>query len=145
MESSKVKLLLVCGLVWLICGLAVSPVAGSIPLEPGFDLFGSNAGPCWVQSNGDSELPPIPADFFYPGSEPWTGVIELRGEPLAGYCSPVNMVIERKEEAAMPGPTTIEVELVELSLVSVEPIPVRNGVGASSSESFFDVFVSLDP
>jgi hypothetical protein len=43
----------------------------------------------------------------------------------------------------MPGPTTIQVELVELSLASVEPITVQDSAGAV--DSFFDAFVELSP
>jgi hypothetical protein len=111
-------------------------------IPPGFDLFETPAGSTRVVIGGTSQIPPIPADFFFPGSQPWEGTIELRGDPLPGYCGAVNTVLERKEEAVMPGPATIEVELKELSLASVDPITVSDG---GRAYSFFDVFVEIDP
>ncbi len=114
----------------------------TVTIPPGYDYFETKAGTSWQQFGGDSEIPPIPADFFFPGSLPWEGTIELRAQPIPGYCGAVDTVVERLEEADLAGGSdTIQVELKELSLMSVEPIGVRGPSG--EVESFFDVFTEL--
>jgi hypothetical protein len=58
----------------------------------------------------------------------------------------VDTIVQRHSSAVLPGigdTMTIPIEIVSLSLVSVQPIMVTFNNG--SSQSFFDVFVTLDP
>jgi len=73
----------------------------------------------------------IPADFFGPGSDPFTGVIELISDPVnTGLFGHTDTRIERNSDpfdrSDPPGPATVQVDIqiVELSLQSVAPIVV---------------------
>ncbi|MBI5709484.1 MAG: hypothetical protein HZC42_04155 [Candidatus Eisenbacteria bacterium] len=75
----------------------------------------------------------IPADFFAPGSEPFTGTIQLMGDPLgtSPYCldllGPADTIVRRNADATLPGPPStdfVPIEIVGLNLVSVNPIVV---------------------
>ncbi|MBI4556163.1 MAG: hypothetical protein HY706_01145 [Candidatus Hydrogenedentes bacterium] len=114
---------------------------------PGLDLLEAQSGASIEFGNA---IPPIPAGFFEPGSDPFSGVIPLQGQPLGSYpgCTgdlgPTDTIIERKEPAHLPdiGSTdTIPIELVALSLVSVAPITVTGSSGASQ----WNVAVQLNP
>jgi hypothetical protein len=81
--------------------------------------------------------PAIPADFFGPGSMPFSGDICLKGEPLGatqwGEFGEADTLILRAEDpfdrCDLPGPdeNTVEIEIVALNLVSVAPITVNMG------------------
>ncbi len=76
----------------------------------------------------------IPAGFFDPGSDPFEGTVALKGLPIPHYpgCGSfplgnVDTIVERKTDAFLPFPPSIDtvpIELVQLSLVSVNPIVV---------------------
>mgnify|MGYP001614844870 CR=1 FL=1 len=75
----------------------------------------------------------IPADFFAPGSEPFTGTIQLVGDPLgpSPFCpdplGPVDTIVRRLSDATLPSPPStdiVPIEIVALNLVSVNPIVV---------------------
>lgn len=92
---------------------------------------------------------PIPAGFFGPGSDPFDGVIHLEGgtidpPPALDYST----IVERIDDAILPDPytssATINIQMVELSLVSTEPIRVTY-YGGTGIDSFFDVYVTLNP
>jgi hypothetical protein len=91
---------------------------------------------------------PIPADFFFPGSDPFKGWILLRGQPLAteppGALGPADTVVERLEDAYLPtrpSEDTVEIRVRALNLVSVEPITVTAGGG--QNPELWDVQVCL--
>ncbi|HPD13854.1 MAG TPA: hypothetical protein PLE19_02840 [Planctomycetota bacterium] len=89
---------------------------------------------------------PIPAGFFDPGSEPFTGSILLIGYPPnpVGPLGNTDTIVRRLADGNLPfaGSTDpVPIELVQLSLVSLNPITVTTG----GVDSFFDVFVELDP
>ncbi len=91
-----------------------------------------------IGSTGD--IPPIPADFFYPGSLPFEGQIQLTGDPINPGDTNTDTIVERLEVAVLPNPgasDTVQIELKELSLTSVAPIDV-GGIQ-------FVVYVDLDP
>jgi hypothetical protein len=80
-------------------------------------------------------LPPLQADFFEPGSEPFEGTVALGGGGTP-------MVIER-EAVYVPDSTsseTVATEIVALSLKSTAPIEVS----IPGPNSFFDVYVELE-
>ncbi|MCP4594353.1 MAG: hypothetical protein GY842_26790 [bacterium] len=112
-------------------------------IPPGTDCFETTDGSTSVvfSSVALGAIPPIPADFFEPGSDPFEGTVALQGEPLGAYPGEVSVVLERTGPAPMPGPTLVPVEMVELSLRSVDPILVTNNMGGP--DSFFDVYVTL--
>jgi len=85
---------------------------------------------------GTPENPPIPPGFFGPGSDPFMGHIDLKGEPAGGV---VNTQIARKTGGELPA--TVDTEIVALSLVSTEPIMVHNS--QTMMVSFYDVFVTI--
>jgi hypothetical protein len=81
------------------------------------------------------ESPPLPADFFEPGSEPFEGQVCLHGEPVGatewGEYQEADTLILRSDEpfdkCELPPPgeqRTVEIELVALNLRSIGPIEV---------------------
>ncbi len=127
------------------------PVTGVIVLIPGG--HGGEADDIWVTPPGSKtwftgfENTPIPADFFGPGSEPFSGMIVLQGLTIQtdnpDAFGPADTIVRRIEDKC---PTTqgesvsIGVEIVALSLVSVEPIQVSFGSGQTE---LWDVKVCL--
>jgi hypothetical protein len=68
---------------------------------------------------------PIPADFFDPGSEPFDGVIRLGGATGGG-----DTVVRRMAPMVLDFPgqeALVPIQLVQLNLVSCQPITVRTG------------------
>ncbi len=134
----------------LTCVLAagVGEASGQDVLA-GFDLYETIPGETHRAFSGD----PIPADFFGPGSDPFDGIICLEGQPLEGssFCpvddlSRVDMIIERQDRAELPdipSSDSVPIEIVELSLVSVEPIRVTYFGGAY--EEYWDVEMTISP
>ncbi len=89
----------------------------------------------------------IPPDFFGHGSDPFTGRIRLQGTPIPSAAA-ADTIIRRLEDVSLPPPfpssATVPIEIVALSLVSVEPIRVTYG-GMPLWQEFWDVHVSLAP
>ena len=103
---------------------------------------------CGVQGShvrfGSPEIAPIPADFFFPGSPPFVGEICLKGEPLGatpfGTFEVADTLIMREVDpfpcdAPFPASVVVPIEIVALSLVSIDPIAV--------GPTQWDVFVTL--
>ena len=104
--------------------------AGAVIIGPGGDYWETPPGG-FVQNFSVS---PIPADFFNPGSDPFVGVVQYYGSPI----DPVNLgttdtIIQRLAPLNLPDPPpsidTIPIELLQLSLVSTNPIVVTYVVG----------------
>jgi hypothetical protein len=98
-------------------------------IETGIDLW-------MTPDNGGTYVDfaevPIPAGFFGPGSDPFTGVVELRGEPTGILAlGPTDHIVQRHGPAVVPpgGSDSVPIEIVALSLVSVQPIGVTFGGG----------------
>ena len=120
----------------------------SCRINAGLDFYTTPSG---GGTNADFGATPIPAGFFGPGSDPFTGNVILGGSPLStsppGLIDPVNTIVRRLATVDLSGPgdiETIPIELVALSLTSVNPITVTyNGgqnpelwrVGVSVSQS----------
>ncbi|MCP3905109.1 MAG: hypothetical protein GY715_15905 [Planctomycetes bacterium] len=107
---------------------------GPCPCPPD-DFFHTNPEEDTVVEFGTPDLPTLPPDFFEPGSDPFIGPIKLAGfgdpgtEGLRGL---VDTVVRRSaaiDLGADPIGTqvTVGIELVELSLVGVEPVVVNTG------------------
>ncbi len=100
---------------------------------------------CWSTACGRTKFSfcetPIPADFFDPGSEPFIGVIKLDGANGPGG---TDTRLNRLEEMVLPNPgdvATTPIELVELNLVSCDPITVQTG----GTDVEWNVSVTLSP
>jgi len=88
-------------------------------------------------------LPPIPADFFGPGSEPFVGTVALKGVALDPCTSNADTIVRRPADAWLPFPgasDAVPIELVALNQ-STAPIRVEYRDGTSA---FFDVFLTAD-
>ena len=74
---------------------------------------------------------PIPANFFGPGSNQYTGVVPLVGVPLNPAVSDVDTVIHRNQDVWVPGSTTLT--MTQLNLASINPITVTYTGGGSET------------
>ncbi len=117
-------------------GLDVACSEVYCPVEnPVYDLWETPEGfNTFVDFGCDPSIPVIPADFFGPGSDPFDGTIALQGEPLAttGDLGPTDTIIKRSRAADLPqcpSSDQVEIEIVALNLVSVEPIIVTYNGG----------------
>ncbi len=122
-----------------IAALLAAPLFAQKPaIAAGYDLW---------KTIGDGETfmdfadNPIPAGFFFEGSEAFTGRVEFNGAPLA--TQPVNAlgntdtVVERLDTAVFndAGMAVSRLRIKALSLVSIDPVVVDG--------SLWDVTVSL--
>lgn len=146
--------------VVLFCLLAVgflaAPVgeAGAQDVQPGFDLYITDQ----TNTEFDFDPQPVPADFFGPGSDPFDGIIALKGHPLPQnpFCPPppslcpnddlnaIDTIVERLGIAVLPSvgsSDVIDIEIVALSLKSIDPITVTYNGG--QSPELWDVDVCL--
>jgi hypothetical protein len=78
----------------------------------------------------------LPGGFFFPGSDPFVGTIEFRGNRLntcpPGILRSIDTIVRRLQDTPPmnPGDTfAIPIEIVSLNLVSCEPIRVTSGGG----------------
>ncbi len=107
-------------------------------IAPGYDIWKTVGNGETFMDFSDS---PIPAGFFFEGSEPFTGAISFVGVPLAtepaGALQGADTVIERLDTATFgeDGLASSRMRIMALSLVSPEPIDVDG--------SLWDVGVSL--
>jgi hypothetical protein len=115
--------------VVLLAALLASPAVAGVALTRGADLWETSTG--FSYSSFKSE--PIPADFFCPGSEPFTGVVQLQGKPLAtapaGALGNIDTIVRRLDDAVLneKGEASTRIQLMALSLASVKPIETRCG------------------
>ncbi len=117
--------------------MLVAGYAGAQIIDPGVDLFETpGLGMTEVELH-------LPADFFGPGSDPFDGIVALRGRSLGqmkdfsdmdhmpmGSLGPTSTIVERKAQALLTGPGSsaiVPIEIVALNLVSVAPIVVTYG------------------
>ncbi|MGD2108989.1 MAG: hypothetical protein PVI86_06310 [Phycisphaerae bacterium] len=92
---------------------------------------------------------PIPADFFGPGSDPFSGTVMLQGSPLNSIqLGPADTIVRRAEDKCpteVGDTVTVDVEIVALSLASVEPITVTFNGGQDPQEWNVEVCLSSQP
>ncbi len=108
--------------------------------EPADDLWTTPEGSRTDYSFLDT---PLPADFFGVGSDPFTGTINLMGSPIdSANLGPADTIVRRLEDVCpteVGDSVTVEVEIIALNLVSVDPITVT--IDGQSEE--WDVQVCL--
>ena len=122
----------------VLASLALASPAAAVPA--GSDLFVTDPDSTQFTFGGDFT---IPAGFFGPGSEPFSGTVAFGGVPLRGL-GDADTVVRRTEPAelpAVPGTDTVPVEILQLQLQSVQPIRVKVGAGTE----LWDVDVGLSP
>lgn len=117
---------------------ATTAVAQPIVINPGAD--------CWNTDCGRTRYSfcdtPIPADFFGPGSEPFGGAVHLQGVQLA----PNDTQVQRLNQMVLPdlgAVATTPIQLVQLNLVSCDPITVQTD--ASATQWHVGMALSSDP
>ncbi len=126
-------------LAWLLAlVLVLAPAAGHAQLETeipaGID--------CWDTECGQTRFNfcgvPLPADFFGPGSQPFEGEVYFQGKTGTH----LDTQVERLGELFFPdvgSVAEVPIELVQLDLVSCDPITVQ--IGNEATE--WDVSVEL--
>ena len=114
-------------------GLCTGTPVPCSSIQPGIDVFTTPAGGSTREDFCDL---PIPAGFFDPGSEPFDGTVFYGGAPLSpsSPLGPTDTIVRRLQPASLVGPggtAVVPIELVGLSLVSVNPITVHYTGGPS--------------
>ena len=113
-------------------------------VQPGYDYWVTEPVGTYLDLSGD----PLPSDFFGPGSDPFDGVIALRGEPIdPGSSGDSSTIVLRSTPALLPPPYPsfdyVDVQMTELLLVSTNPITVTFFGGIDTGH--YDVEVTLNP
>jgi hypothetical protein len=117
--------------------IAGSPAFGAEVIHKGVDLWMTVSG--FARTSFADQ--PIPAGFFCEGSQPFTGTVVLKGQPLtvapADSLGAIDTVVRRLDDAAFnaKGEATTRIQLMALSMVSAKPIETSCGA--------YDVAVSL--
>lgn len=127
-----------CGVLAFVVSFAMAGGAFGQVVHPGDDVWHTLPG-----TTVDFFVNPIPADFFFPGSLPFDGVINLR----SGCSNDPNemcgdTIVQRITSANLPtigSSDTIPIELIELNLVSTAPITINPGAEQ------WEVSVTLPP
>jgi len=139
------------GLTTLVAALPGETTAFGFPYVTTPDDFVKAGDDHWTSPCGylefgqDGDFPPLPADFFGPGSDPFDGIIALKGANSDGSQFPAaDVVVTRLGDVPFSSPYpstgTIDIQMVELKLKSTEPI----SISIFGIDSFFDVFVELN-
>src|SRR5436305_2245849 len=138
MTVSKTMLRSAVGVALILAVISGSPVFAGEVIHQGVDLWMTVAG--FAQTSFADQ--PIPAGFFCEGSQPFTGKVKFQGAPLAvepaGSLGSIDTVVRRLDDAKFDakGEATTRIQLMALSLVSVQPIETSCGK--------FNVAVQLD-
>ncbi len=111
----------------LVMALVLSAPGRSLaaPIAPGFDLFTTPDGTAFI-------------DLSATGLG--LGIVDLNGNPIPGAAGDADTIVERLTSLGAGQTGTIDIELVALSLRSVDPVALNIGTG----DAFFDLFVTLD-
>lgn len=125
------------------------PNRGTAPCADGpyhIDPWVTVAGGTSCENFGHPSACPIPAGFFDPGSDPFTGTICFSGAPIGtvtptGFPGPIDFgsadtIVRRDDDPfppeALPSPaqSTVAIRIERLNLVSTAPITVTYGGGS---------------
>lgn len=118
----------------MLLGLAAPLLASTGDPLPGIDVLVRKEPicPCTLIIKGAIDLPPLPPDFFGPGSDPFTGEIFM--EWIDDDSDDDDWIDLDYVEGATPN--VYETQLEPLTLTSVEPIDVGGG-------AFYDVTYTI--
>ena len=118
--------------------------AGAAP-PPGADLFETDPGTTQLTFQNPGTA--IPAGFFGPGSDPFVGQVHFGGVPLGTFegkaIGDADTVVRRAAPPPGAPAAVAPIELVELSLQSVDPITVTYNGGQARER--WSVGVSPSP
>ena len=112
------------------------------------ETFVIQAGPdYWATPAAEMDFAgdPLPSDFFGPGSDPFDGAVYMTGQPIDPSSALADTIIERLHDVAFTAPAgseVVDIEMVELNLVSTQPILVTSNGGVDSE--LYDVTLTLD-
>jgi hypothetical protein len=99
------------------------------PVHKGVDMWMTVSG--FAKTSFAKE--PIPAGFFCAGSQPFTGAVTFKGAPIATEparaLGDIDTMVRRLDDAVFDekGEATTRIQLMALSLVSIEPIVTSCG------------------
>ena len=105
--------------------------SAQIIIQPGLDHLVTTT-PTDI-SFGLDQIPAIPAGFFGPGCDPFVGTVALQGvplDPLTWHLT--DTVIQRPNPFFLnvpPANVNVPIEMIQMSLVSTQPITVTCGTG----------------
>ena len=112
--------------IWAMAG--VTPAQAQMTIQAGSDLWSTPGGGQTSHSFADN---PIPADFFGPGSDPFSGTVVLEGlpindnpglAPIDGFdLGMTDTIVQRLDDMSLQqtGDTaTTQIQIVALSLQS---------------------------
>lgn len=118
-------------LITVLCLAVVAPAAaGDLVIRSGIDIWATKAD---GRTHYDFAGSPIPAGFFCANSEPFAGVVYLKGSPIAtakpGSLGNADTIVERLDDAAFnrQGVATTRILLRALNLESMSPIETSCG------------------
>lgn len=121
---------------WLV---PVGSVGAQPP--PGFDLFETDPGS--TQFLFQNPATAIPPGFFGPGSDPFAGQVNFGGVPLQTFggqgIGDTDTIVQRLPPPPSAPPGVVPIELVGLSLQSIEPITVTYNGGQGPEQWIVDV------
>jgi subtilisin family serine protease len=122
------------------CDSITCPVVKTV--DPGSD--------CWVTDCSGSQYSfadhPIPADFFGPGSDPFTGTVILGGIPTGPLGTDTEIARLDPLEFAindLPSTSSTRIQVTRLDLQSCAPVIVSFGGGVGMAA--YDLTVALSP
>ena len=132
--------------ILILAILILVPALGAAQdIEPGHDLFQTDPDTTW-----DHMM--IPADFLDPGSDPFDSTVPLQGNPPVDLpacpnddLSQTDTIVRRLTTAPVANPgdqATIDIEIVALDLVGIQPITVTYNGGQDPEE--WSIRVDLD-
>ncbi len=135
-----------CCLCTAAVAFAPPDASASGPINPGDDIWGT---PCGGGAYVDFSANPIPAGFFAPGSDPFSGQIMLGGDPSQIIIpqtplSGLDTIVRRGGTSAAfacGSSETVSIEIIALSLVSCSPVQVTFG---GANPQLWDLRVCLD-
>lgn len=138
--TKKIRLLVATGVVGVSSGLAVAQ-----PDAPeGVNLLTTHDGVVVFSGRG---IPPLPADFFAPGSDPFFGDAILGGTALDPSTLHTTDTVIRRGLVTFPGAgfprpsEPVPIEIIALSLRSLDPITVTFNGGQNPEQ--WDLRISL--
>ncbi|MFQ6026906.1 MAG: hypothetical protein ACE5Q6_05250 [Dehalococcoidia bacterium] len=131
---------------------SATPVGTVLTIPAGNDHYevhqesGGENSFVWFHNFFFSDLRAVPGDLFGPGCNDFLGVVPLVGDHLDPDNLGTNdLQVQRLEDAIFPtesGLATVDVEIVALSLKSVDPITVT---GCDGGPQQWDLHLVLDP